>query len=119
MISGNGLILKDLCFQGEDCPATLRWLRHISVLAVHLNSVVITCAEIELLVSAFVDNQVPAELSAPFFAHLATCDECRGYVQNYRMVVVLLQQERRRMGSTKCYYQAGDLSHERPRRSID
>jgi anti-sigma factor RsiW len=50
----------------------------------------LTCNEFVELVTAFLDGALPAEQQRRFLAHLALCDGCDRYLEQFRRTIATL-----------------------------
>lgn len=58
-----------------------------------------TCAEIDNLVTPYVECALPRELMRNLYGHLWRCEDCRTHLNCYRKVIELLREERRIQGA--------------------
>ncbi len=49
------------------------------------------CSEFQLMISKLIDGEVPPGASAPIFAHVATCGECRGFYHRLQVLNASLE----------------------------
>lgn len=49
----------------------------------------ISCADVEMLLGDYVDNELPSTLKARVEAHISQCVECQENEKSYRLVIEL------------------------------
>lgn len=55
------------------------------------------CLEFSSLVVLYVDCTLPIEQLKEFYVHAGECEECRAYLQRYRISLQLLKEEREKV----------------------
>jgi len=49
----------------------------------------VTCHEVNELLAAYLDDELPAETRRAFSEHLTACRDCRAYLESYRATIAL------------------------------
>ena len=65
-------------------PSPMRWMKGMMLKHMPL---MITCAEFESFILAYLEDELPARERAVFDLHLKICRECRDYLAAYRRTV--------------------------------